>query len=67
MSGDYGSGFFGYAVNTSTYVLKHKQFGWLALRRNLSTHGNNVSVSLTTAAKSSIYFEPLGLWIPPAC
>jgi hypothetical protein len=63
ISGDYGSGFFGYAVNTSTYVLKHKEFDWLAFGGNLSTQGNNVSVSLTTAAKSSVYLAPLGLWI----
>jgi len=63
ISGDYGSGFFGYAVNTSTYILKHKEFGWLAFGGNLRTQGNHVNVQLTTAAKSSIYFSTLGLWI----
>jgi hypothetical protein len=63
ISGDYGSGFFGYAVNTSSYILKHKEFGWLAFGGNLSTEGNNVNVALTTAAKSSVYISALGLWI----
>jgi hypothetical protein len=63
ISGDYGSGFFGYAVNTSTYVMKHKEFGWLAFGGNLISKGNNINVSLTTAAKSSVYLAPLGLWI----
>ena len=63
ITGDYGSGFFGYAVNTSSYILKHKVFGWLAFGGNLQTKGDVVHVSLTTAAQSSVYLAPVGLWI----
>lgn len=63
ITGDYGSGFFGYAVNTSSYILKHKEFGWLAFGGNLGEYGKVIHVKLTTAAKSSVYLAPAGLWI----
>ncbi|GGI25478.1 DUF5695 domain-containing protein [Pedobacter mendelii] len=63
ITGDYGSGFFGYAVNTSSYILKHKEFGWLIFGGNLTENRNIIRVKLTTAAKSSIYVAPAGLWI----
>lgn len=62
-SGDYGSGFFGYAVNTATYITNHKDFGWVAFGGNLTEKNNWVNVNLTTAAKSRIYIAPVGLWI----
>src|SRR5690606_9970526 len=36
ISGDYGSGFYGYAVNTSSYLVKDQGLGWLAFGGNLS-------------------------------
>ncbi|WP_293782759.1 DUF5695 domain-containing protein [uncultured Pedobacter sp.] len=63
ITGDYGSGFFGYAVNTATYIVKHPEFGWLAFGGNLNQTGQVINVKLTTAAKSSVYVAPAGLWI----
>lgn len=63
ISGDYGSGFFGYAVNTSTYLLNHKEFGWLSFGGNLSKEGHWIKVKPTTAARSAIYIAPAGVWI----
>ena len=63
ITGDYGSGFFGYAVNTSSYLLRHKEFGWLGFGGNVSQNKNEVKIYLTTAAKSSVYVAPAGLWI----
>lgn len=63
LSGDYGSGFFGYAVNSGTYLTNSDEFGWLAFGGNLTTEGNKVQVEMTTAAKNRIYVEPRGLWI----
>jgi hypothetical protein len=63
ITGDYGSGFFGYAVNTSSYILEHKDFGWLAFGGNLKKEGNVIDVRLTTAARSAVYIAPAGLWI----
>ncbi|SER26812.1 DUF5695 domain-containing protein [Pedobacter rhizosphaerae] len=63
ITGDYGSGFFGYAVNSASYILAHKEFGWLAFGGNLKKQGDVVQVELTTAAKSAVYIAPVGLWI----
>lgn len=63
LSGDYGSGFFGYAVNTSAYLMEHKEFGWLTFGGNLKKEGNWISIDLTTAAKSAVFIAPAGLWI----
>lgn len=63
ISGDYGSGYFGYAINTATYILQDKELGWLAFGGNLSTPKSRVKVDLTTAAKSRIFLAPVGLWL----
>jgi hypothetical protein len=63
LSGDYGSNFYGYAVNTSTYIVNDKTYGWLSFGGNLDKKGNIVSVKITTAAKSAVFIAPVGLWI----
>lgn len=63
LSGDYGSGFFGYAINTATYITKNEDFGWLAFGGNLETEGDIIKVELTTAAKNRIYIAPRKLWL----
>ncbi|SFG82765.1 DUF5695 domain-containing protein [Pedobacter insulae] len=63
ITGDYGSGFFGYAVNTSSYLINHKEFGYLGFGGNVSSGKNVVTLKLTTAAKSAVYIAPVGLWI----
>ena len=63
ISGDYGCGYFGYAINTATYIVHDNEFGWLAFGGNLTLKGNLVKVDLTTAAKSRVYIAPVGLWL----
>jgi hypothetical protein len=63
ISGDYGPGFYGYSVNSSTYLVEHPEFGWLAFGGNLEEIGDEISVALTTAAKSRIFVAPLKLWL----
>jgi len=63
ISGDYGPGFYGYAVNSSTFLTKNDEFGWLAFGGNLTETEGKVKVELTTAAKSRIYISPLKLWL----
>ena len=63
ITGDYGSGFFGYAVNTSSYLVHSEEFGWLSFGGNTGIKGKWVTVDLTTAAKSRFYLAPAGLWI----
>ncbi|UCS92488.1 hypothetical protein KZP23_17575 [Echinicola marina] len=63
LSGDYGSGFYGYAVNTATYITKDEDLGWLAFGGNLEIKGETVHVKLTTAAKSKIFIAPAQVWL----
>lgn len=63
LSGDYGPNFFGYAVNTATYITNDKHLGWLAFGGNLKKEGDEIKVEITNGAKSKIYIAPLGLWL----
>ena len=63
ISGDYGPGFYGYAVNSSTFITNHNEFGWLAFGGNSNVVDGKVEVDITTAAKSRVYISPLKLWM----
>ncbi|MDO3695324.1 DUF5695 domain-containing protein [Wenyingzhuangia sp. chi5] len=63
LSGDYGSGFYGYAVNSATYITKDENLGWLSFGGNLSVKKEVIEVEVTTAAKSKVYFAPKNLWL----
>ena len=63
ISGDYGTGYYGYAINTSTYLTHDDEFGWLAFGGNVTKDGDVVKVDLTTAAKSRVYVAPLKMWL----
>lgn len=63
ITGDYGTGFFGYAVNTSSYLYKHSDFGWLAFGGNVKEKGKWITLDLTTAARNRVYIAPAKLWL----
>jgi hypothetical protein len=63
LSGDYGPNFFGYAINTATYIVNNPDLGWLAFGGNLTRNGHWVNVKITTAAKSRIFIAPLQTWL----
>lgn len=62
-TGDYGSGFFGYTVNSATYLVKHPDFGWLSFGGNLAQKKASVTVAPTTASRAALYIQPAGIWI----
>jgi len=63
LSGDYGPNFFGYAVNSATYITHDKDLGWLAFGGNLTQKQNLINVEITSGAKSRVYIAPLKLWL----
>ncbi|MFB6318158.1 DUF5695 domain-containing protein [Saccharicrinis sp. FJH54] len=63
ISGDYGTGFFGYAVNSATFITRDDDFGWLAFGGNISEDGDWVTTDFTTASKSRLFIAPENLWI----
>lgn len=63
ISGDYGTGFYGYAVNSGTYIVEHPEFGWLAFSGNLKEDKNNIEVAIKTASKGRIFLAKENLWL----
>ncbi|TDH28693.1 hypothetical protein EXU57_01035 [Segetibacter sp. 3557_3] len=61
ISGDYGSGFFGYAINSATYLVQHPDFGWLAFGGNVTRKDQWIEVSPTTAGRRSVFIAPAGV------
>ena len=62
-SGDYGSGFFGYAINSSSYLIHHNEFGWLSFGGNIEEKNEWISMKPLDAARSRVYIAPAGLWL----
>ncbi|PQA55020.1 hypothetical protein C5O19_20975 [Siphonobacter curvatus] len=61
LSGDYGCGFFGYAVNTTAFLTQHPEFGWLGFGGNVTKSKIDVTLTLTTAARTSVFLASVGL------
>ena len=60
-AGDYGSGFYGYAVNASTYICQHPEFGWIAFSGNITQEGEWIRTEITTTGKNRLFIAPLAL------
>ncbi|RFZ86124.1 hypothetical protein DYU05_10095 [Mucilaginibacter terrenus] len=63
LSGDYGPNFFGYAVNSATYIANDKNLGWLAFGGNLKREGGMIVTEITTASAQRVFIAPLKLWL----
>ncbi|MFD1771146.1 DUF5695 domain-containing protein [Sphingobacterium suaedae] len=63
ISGDYGSGFYGYAVNSGSYIIQHPEFGWLAFSGRLREDQTKIHVDLTTAGRSRLFLAAEKLWL----
>jgi hypothetical protein len=62
-SGDYGTGFWGFAANTATYVTHDPSLGWLSFGGNLQKQGNAIRVIPLDAFRNRLYLAPIGLWL----
>ncbi|WP_437921814.1 DUF5695 domain-containing protein [Sphingobacterium sp. LRF_L2] len=63
ISGDYGTGFYGYAVNSGTYIIRHPEFGWLSFSGNLEEKQGLIKVNLTTSSRGRVFLAEEKLWI----
>lgn len=63
INGDYGPGFFGYSMNSGTYVLDHRELGLLSFSGKVSREGPVISVTPTSASRSRVYLGDLGLFL----
>jgi hypothetical protein len=62
-SGDYGSGFWGFAANTATYVAYDHALGWVCFGGNLEPREHTVRIVPLDAFRSRLYIAPAGLWV----
>ena len=62
-SADYGPNFFGHAVITATYLVRHAEFGWLGFGGNVTVSGDVVTVAPRHSFRNRIYIAPVGLWL----
>ena len=60
-AGDYGSGFYGYAVNAATFIYHHHEFGWTAFSGNIAEEGEWIRTEITTAGKNRLFIAPEAL------
>ena len=63
VSGDNGPNFFGHALNTAAYLVKHPQFGWVAFGGNVAHSGNVERLVPLDSARTRVYLAPVGLWL----
>ncbi len=63
---DYGPGFYGYAVNSGTYIVNNPEFGWTAFGGNITKNGNRVVTDITCAGQNRVFFAPAKLWLTTA-
>ncbi len=50
ITGDYGTGFLGYALNTATYLVNNEEFGWLSFGGNCTEKGKWVKTDLDNSS-----------------
>jgi hypothetical protein len=62
-SGDYGSGFWGHAANTATYVVNDPMLGWLSFGGNVASRDGEVEVVPLDSFRTRLYLAPIGLWL----
>ena len=62
-TGDYGPNFFGHAVNASTYVVDHPDFGWVSFGGNLKVTDTTVTIRPLDTFRRQVYIALLGLWL----
>jgi hypothetical protein len=63
ISGDYAQNFFGYAINTATYFLRMREFGWQVFGGAFAANGTRLTVTPRDAFRTRVYLAPVGLWL----
>ncbi len=63
---DYGPGFYGFAVNSAAYIVKHPDFGWTAFGGNVTQNGSWIKTAITAAGQSRVFLADRKLWLTTA-
>ncbi|WP_164675196.1 DUF5695 domain-containing protein [Anditalea andensis] len=57
-SGDYGSGFFGYAINSKSILMNDMDFGWMGFGGNIISDSDNINMDITSGGRNKFYLAP---------
>jgi hypothetical protein len=63
LSGDYAQNFLGHALNTATYLVNDREFGWQAFGGNVQVAGDRVLLTPLDSFRQRVYLAPAGLWL----
>jgi len=63
LSGDYAQNFLGHALNTATYLVNDREFGWQAFGGNVQVAGDRVLLTPLDSFRQRVYLAPVGLWL----
>jgi hypothetical protein len=63
LSGDYAQNFLGHALNTATYLVNDREFGWQAFGGNVQATGDRVLLTPKDSFRQRVYLAPVGLWL----
>jgi hypothetical protein len=63
LSGDYAQNFLGHALNTATYLVNDREFGWQAFGGNVQVSGGGVQLIPLDSFRQRVYLAPLGVWL----
>ncbi len=63
ISGDFAPNFFGHALNSAAYLVRHPEFGWLAFGGRVEIEGSIVRLIPADSFRSRVYVAQLGLWL----
>jgi hypothetical protein len=63
LSGDYAQNFLGHALNTATYLVNDREFGWQAFGGNVQVAADRVVLTPLDSFRQRVYLAPLGLWL----
>jgi len=63
ITGDYGPGFLGHALNAATYLTHHTEFGWVAFGGDVRVEGGVVRVRPLDSGRSRVFLAVSGLWL----
>ena len=63
LSGDYAQNFLGHALNTATYLVNDREFGWQAFGGNVQVAGDRVLLTPRDSFRQRVYLATAGLWL----
>lgn len=62
-SGDYGMSFFGHAIATASYLVRHEDFGWVGFGGQVEERDGHVRLTPRDSARTRIFIAPARLWL----